>query len=403
MYYVSVQDSVRQFDRFKTIVLMLLVAVLLPLLWMGRDAARGIVAPGEGAPAESAPQQAVAAPAPPITLDTPADGTTFVTDSATLIGTATPGDTVVVLVNGTGAGEVPVAVDGGWRYDLAMPEPGDYRIVARLLGADGVEKGLSHAIIVTRLPSLKPISTPAITGPQADATVTAGELDFGGTGESTREVVLVVDGRELGRSIVAADGRWTLRATLAEGDHDAHVYTLDDAGNALMSNTVHLSASGEAPAATGEQDREGEGDGDGDRVADGVDQCPGTPADVAVDEHGCPRAGETLLTLTGVTFENNEAALEPESAEALDRAIETLRRSPGLSIVIEGHTDDRGDADYNLELSRQRAESVRQYFIDHGLPEERLEAVGKGETEPLMPNDNEAARGKNRRVELVVK
>ncbi|MCG3146006.1 MAG: hypothetical protein HONDAALG_03805 [Gammaproteobacteria bacterium] len=401
MYYVSVQDSVRQYDRFKTIVVMLLVAVLLPLLWFGRDTARGSAAAGEGTATETAPPQQVAAPAPPVTLDTPADGTTFVTDSATLIGTATPGDRVFVLVNGTSAGEVPVAVDGGWRYDLAMPEPGDYRIVARLVGTGGVEKGLSHAIIVSRLPSLKPISTPAIAEPQADATVAAGELEFTGTGEPAREVVLVVDGKELGRSTAAPDGRWTLKATLAAGGHDAHAYTLDDAGNALMSNTVHLSVSGEAPVAASAQGAEG--DGDGDRVADGVDQCPGTPAGVAVDEHGCPRAGETLLTLTGVTFENNKAELKPESAEVLDRAIETLKRSPGLGIVIEGHTDDRGDADYNLELSRQRAESVRQYFIDHGLPQERLEAVGKGETEPLIPNDNEEARRKNRRVELVVK
>lgn len=401
MYYVSVQDSVRQFDRFKTIVLMLLVAVLLPLLWFGREAARGGAASGEGAPAVAAPQQPVAAPAPPVTLDTPADGTTFVTDSATLIGTASPGDRVVVVVNGTNAGEAPVAVDGGWRYDLAMPEPGDYRVVAKLLGADGAEKGSSHPIILTRLPSLKPVATPVVSEPQADAAVAAGELVFAGTGEPTREVVLVVDGKELGRGIAAPDGRWTLKAMLAGGDHDAHVYTLDDAGNALMSNTVHLRADGEAPPAAREQGAAG--DGDGDRVADEADQCPGTPADVAVDERGCPRAGETLLTLTGVTFENNKAELKPESAEALDRAIETLERSPGLGIVIEGHTDDRGDADYNLELSRQRAESVRRYFIDHGLPEERLEAVGKGETEPLVPNDNEQARRKNRRVELVVK
>ncbi|MCC6716186.1 MAG: hypothetical protein IT496_13195, partial [Gammaproteobacteria bacterium] len=261
MYYVSVQDSVRQYDRFKTIVVMLLVAVLLPLLWFGRDTARGSAAAGEGTATETAPPQQVAAPAPPVTLDTPADGTTFVTDSATLIGTATPGDRVFVLVNGTSAGEVPVAVDGGWRYDLAMPEPGDYRIVARLVGTGGVEKGLSHAIIVSRLPSLKPISTPAIAEPQADATVAAGELEFTGTGEPAREVVLVVDGKELGRSTAAPDGRWTLKATLAAGGHDAHAYTLDDAGNALMSNTVHLSVSGEAPVAASAQGAEGDGDG----------------------------------------------------------------------------------------------------------------------------------------------
>lgn len=401
MYYVSVQDSVRQYDRFKTIVLMLLVAVLLPLLWFGRDAARGFPTPGAGGPEEAAPQQAVVAPVPPVTLDTPADGTTFVTDSATLIGTATPGDRVVVLVNGASAGEVPVAVDGGWRYDLAMPGPGDYRIAARLLGVDGAEKGLSHPIILTRLPSLKPVASPVISEPQADATVAAGELVFAGTGEPTREVVLVLDGKELGRSIAAPDGRWTLKAMLAAGDHDVHAYTLDDAGNALMSSTVHIGANGKSPASAREQ--AAGGDGDGDRVADEADQCPGTPAGVVVGEHGCPRAGETLLTLTGVTFENNKAELKPESAEALDRAIELLKRSPGLGIVIEGHTDDRGDADYNLELSRQRAQSVRQYFIDHGLPPERLEAVGKGETEPLLPNDNEEARRKNRRVELVVK
>ena len=400
MYYVSVQDSVRQFDRFKTIVLMLLVAVLLPLLWFGRDASRS--APVGGEPASDEPTSVAegAAPAtpavtPPITLDAPADGTTLVADSATVIGTAQPGDRVQLLVNNANVGEVIAAVDGGWRYDVAMAEPGDYRIVAKLLGVDGTEKGASPAIIVTRLPSLKPVSTPVISGPQTDATVAAGELIFEGTGEPTREVVLVVNGKELGRGIAAPDGRWTLKATLDGGDHDAHVYTLDDAGNALMSNTVHLTASGEVPASADDRD--------GDRVTDEVDQCPGTPADVAVDERGCPRAGETLLTLTGVTFENNKAELRPESAAVLDQAIETLKQSPGLGIIIEGHTDDRGDAEYNLELSRQRAESVRQYFIDHGLPQERLEAVGKGESEPLLPNDNEQARRKNRRVELVVK
>ena len=108
------------------------------------------------------------------------------------------------------------------------------------------------------------------------------------------------------------------------------------------------------------------------------------------------------MTLRGVTFESNQAELKPDSAEALGKAVKALQENASLRVIIEGHTDDLGEAEYNLELSRQRAETVRQYLIDHGVDGERLQAVGKGETEPLVENTNERARAQNRRVQMVV-
>jgi outer membrane protein OmpA-like peptidoglycan-associated protein len=72
------------------------------------------------------------------------------------------------------------------------------------------------------------------------------------------------------------------------------------------------------------------------------------------------------------------------------------------SITIEGHTDDRGDDAYNLDLSQRRAEAVRRFLIGKGIDGARLEAKGYGETKPIKPNDTNANRSANRRVEFKV-
>jgi OOP family OmpA-OmpF porin len=289
-----------------------------------------------------------------------------------------------------------------------MPEPGDYRITARARGADDIERAEATPIIITRLPAFKPLATPTITSPATDVTVAAGEVTFAGTGEPAREVVLVVDSKEIGRTQVAEDGNWSIALPLAAADHDVHSYTIDDAGNALMSNSVHLTATGSAPAAGAVMPpvpaaQGGTADSDGDAVADAEDKCAGTPGGVRVDASGCPLQGETLLTLAGVTFESGEATIRSDATAALDEAVKLLQENSGLSIIIEGHTDDRGDENYNVYLSQQRAEAVRKYLLDHGIAAERLEAVGKGESEPLGSNESEQTRVKNRRVEFVVK
>ena len=76
-----------------------------------------------------------------------------------------------------------------------------------------------------------------------------------------------------------------------------------------------------------------------------------------------------------------------------------MRRHPGTEAVIEGHTDDVGDADLNRRLSRRRAESVMNYLIDEfDIDESRLSAVGYGPDEPIASNETSAGRRKNRRV-----
>ena len=103
-----------------------------------------------------------------------------------------------------------------------------------------------------------------------------------------------------------------------------------------------------------------------------------------------------------IAFESNSAVLTPKGRAVIEKVIPALKRSPEAVIEIGGHTDSYGDPDYNLQLSRTRAESVRQYLADHGVTN-RLTAVGYGATRPLSQDRTRAASKKNRRIEFRVK
>jgi outer membrane protein OmpA-like peptidoglycan-associated protein len=75
---------------------------------------------------------------------------------------------------------------------------------------------------------------------------------------------------------------------------------------------------------------------------------------------------------------------------------------PDLRVAVEGHTDNVGSDDYNQRLSERRAESVRGYLTQQGIPEASIAARGFGESRPVVSNDADAGRQQNRRVELVV-
>jgi OOP family OmpA-OmpF porin len=79
---------------------------------------------------------------------------------------------------------------------------------------------------------------------------------------------------------------------------------------------------------------------------------------------------------------------------------EVLAGRPGELVEIRGHTDDTGDAGFNLRLSQQRADSVRSYLISKGITADRLSARGLGETAPIASNATEEGRAQNRRVTL---
>jgi outer membrane protein OmpA-like peptidoglycan-associated protein len=107
-----------------------------------------------------------------------------------------------------------------------------------------------------------------------------------------------------------------------------------------------------------------------------------------------------IISLSDVQFDFDKHSLRPEAREKLAKLSGILLTHPGLTLEVEGHTDDIGAADYNQRLSEQRAESVRSYLMQQGLP--MGSARGFGKTRPVAPNDSEMNRQKNRRVEMIV-
>ncbi len=111
---------------------------------------------------------------------------------------------------------------------------------------------------------------------------------------------------------------------------------------------------------------------------------------------------DELLRGEHIMFESNSAVLTSKGRAVVDKIIPALQRAPDAAIEIGGHTDSYGDPDYNLQLSRMRAEAVRQYLVEHAVTN-RLTAVGYGSTRPLSPERTRAASKKNRRIEFRVK
>ena len=107
------------------------------------------------------------------------------------------------------------------------------------------------------------------------------------------------------------------------------------------------------------------------------------------------------LDASSVRFEPNSTALSEGSDLALDNVAALLRDAPQRQIKITGHTDNSGNAQTNLRISRQRAQSVADSLIRKGVTEEQLIVQGFGHTQPLYSNDTEAGRSRNRRIEFV--
>jgi outer membrane protein OmpA-like peptidoglycan-associated protein len=174
-------------------------------------------------------------------------------------------------------------------------------------------------------------------------------------------------------------------------------------------------------------------DADGDGVPDYLDKCPNTPRGVKVDANGCPldrdgdgvpdnedrcpdRPGpasnkgcpeikaEQKKILNEATkyinFDFNKATLKPSSNARLEQMVAIMNEYPDYSLSIAGHTDNVGNDDYNLRLSYERAAAARKYMLDKGIPAERIEARGYGETKPIADNKTKAGQALNRRVDF---
>ncbi len=99
-----------------------------------------------------------------------------------------------------------------------------------------------------------------------------------------------------------------------------------------------------------------------------------------------------------IFFEFDSSTLSAEAESILRAKAEWMRRNPSLTIVIEGHCDNRGTTEYNLALGERRAESVKGFLIDLGIADTRIRTISYGEERPLARGDNEDAWAKNRRA-----
>jgi len=110
------------------------------------------------------------------------------------------------------------------------------------------------------------------------------------------------------------------------------------------------------------------------------------------------------VAVYGIYFDTDSANIKPDSATTLAEIARLLKLRPDLTLYIDGHTDDQGSDDYNLDLSKKRATAVVAALVEHhGVGSGRLEPRGLGESQPVAVNDSEEGRSWNRRVELVAR
>ncbi|MFT3764666.1 MAG: OmpA family protein [Minicystis sp.] len=128
------------------------------------------------------------------------------------------------------------------------------------------------------------------------------------------------------------------------------------------------------------------------------DAWPGADIDAVAVVAGAQR----VSVPSEVLFAFDSDTLAPGAAGELDRVVATIRARPGARVTVEGHTDDVGDDAYNQALSERRARAVADHLAQKGIPRDRIEARGLGETRPVVPNDGDEGRRKNRRVEIVI-
>ena len=109
-----------------------------------------------------------------------------------------------------------------------------------------------------------------------------------------------------------------------------------------------------------------------------------------------------IVSLPGILFDFDKAELRPEVESTLTQIAEVLKKYPDIDIMVEGHTDDVGQEQYNQRLSDRRALAVYTYLVSQGIDPSHVTHAGYGETRPVAGNDTPEGRQRNRRVDLVI-
>ncbi len=141
-------------------------------------------------------------------------------------------------------------------------------------------------------------------------------------------------------------------------------------------------------------------------ISKGTTEAPITVTEASDDHHvGKFISGETknLVLSNSVLFDFASDQLNPSAYPHLDRIAAFMKENKSISIDIAGHTDNVGPSDYNLSLSKRRAQSVLRYFTNQGLNKSRFRIEGFGFNKPIASNETEKGRSENRRVEFSIK
>jgi outer membrane protein OmpA-like peptidoglycan-associated protein/flagellar hook assembly protein FlgD len=109
------------------------------------------------------------------------------------------------------------------------------------------------------------------------------------------------------------------------------------------------------------------------------------------------------IRISNIEFAFDSAELTPGARPILNRVVDILEKYENYTVLVEGHTDDIGEEEYNIRLSEDRAKSVMDYLIDKGIDKKRLSFRGMGETAPFLPNTSAENQRRNRRVEFLLK
>jgi OOP family OmpA-OmpF porin len=148
-------------------------------------------------------------------------------------------------------------------------------------------------------------------------------------------------------------------------------------------------------------------DNDKDGVLDEKDKCP-TEAETKngyQDDDGCPDEVPAPVkkftgVVKGINFRRNSADIKPSSFPLLKEAVGVFKEYPALRVEISGHTSDEGKRDFNMKLSRKRAEAVKLFLVSAGIEESRIGTVGYGPDKPIADNETKEGKEKNRRIEF---
>jgi nucleoid-associated protein YgaU len=164
----------------------------------------------------------------------------------TLTGTGEPGSQVEIVVDGKVVGTATVGKDGQWSYEVDFPTAGDYEVSVQSVDAEGKILATSQPLTLSIAEAVAP---PVLDKPKGE--LTAGKVELSGTGEPGSQVVILINGQEVGQVTVSKDGTWSFSPDLAEaGEYEVKIQTVDDKGQVVAESKAGQLTVAKAPIIT---------------------------------------------------------------------------------------------------------------------------------------------------------